>query len=138
MFSKPGFRGIKVLPYPAHIKDLIDSLSPEKKSKSKNAWLKFYQGHELLDSAERKNETEKKSNASPWRSSTKCLVDVGGKLSGRTSSGRNLFELAYQNFEHKQESDRNLLSMSGSGKNMIKDLRSSMKKLVMENLAIKK
>lgn len=50
MFANPGFRGIKVLPYPKHIKKLIDSLSPaDKKGNSKNAWNKFYQGHAIID-----------------------------------------------------------------------------------------
>ena len=35
------------------------------------------------------------SNQSPWKGSTKNLFDGGGKLSGRTLSGRNLFEVAF-------------------------------------------
>ena len=45
MFANPGFRGIKVLPYPKHIKKLIEDVSPDKK-KSGNI---FYQGYEIVD-----------------------------------------------------------------------------------------
>ena len=29
MFSNPGFRGLKILPYPKHVKSMIDHLTKE-------------------------------------------------------------------------------------------------------------
>ena len=35
MFSNPGFRGLKVLPYPKHVKALIDTLTKEERKKAR-------------------------------------------------------------------------------------------------------
>jgi hypothetical protein len=48
MFSQPGFRGIKVLPYPNHIKNLIKKVSPSPNGKKDKYGMKIYQGHEML------------------------------------------------------------------------------------------
>lgn len=35
MFSNPGFRGLKVLPYPKHVKKMIDTLTTAERKKAR-------------------------------------------------------------------------------------------------------
>lgn len=35
MFSNPGFRGLKVLPYPKHVKKMIENLTKEERKKAR-------------------------------------------------------------------------------------------------------
>lgn len=53
MFTNPGFRGLKIFPYPKHVKSMIDKLTMEdrkkkrvSKSSSPSAY-KYYMGHEV-------------------------------------------------------------------------------------------
>ena len=92
MFANPGFRGISVLPYPDHIKNMISSLSPEKKSKG-NPLTQIFSGHEIM--AENQVFSQ-----SPWRGSSKQLIGPNGKK----GSSRNLFEIAFSQFEQQKKS----------------------------------
>jgi hypothetical protein len=73
-------------------------VSPDKKVGSRKGCL-FYQGHEIVEQEFDNVSITKLSTRSPWKVSEKNLFDGGGKLRGRTNSGRNLFEVAFQNFE---------------------------------------
>lgn len=53
MFTNPGFRGLKIMPYPKHVKSMIDNLTREDRrqkriSKSQcPSPYKYYMGHEV-------------------------------------------------------------------------------------------
>lgn len=79
----------------------------------------------------------KQSQRSPMGKLQKNLFESGGRLNGRTASGRNLFEVAFKSFEQR-ESDKNLVEqeahLSTPAKKLMKGNKGSMKVLVMDNL----
>ena len=47
LFTRPGYRGLKFLPYPKHIKKIIDKITKDAVKKDPKVKFAVYKGHEI-------------------------------------------------------------------------------------------